>query len=333
MCEGGADIPVLPFVFTQHFVRLPLSSQERGPGGEVLLPECRQKKGLRRLYRSNTRGRAVRLLRYFPRCNGRGAKPAFRCAPCDHIGYVEPESPGDPRELVDFVGRCALNALQNPRKVLASHRFLAATCRPPGCGVGGVYRPLTCLTVPAPGGEVWGFAAPPVLPSTARLWSGGFFRADPSSSVVWLILGGSQGNVSRFLYEGDSRKNRPRAERRRSFWSFFLGVQEKGRREEKSTKYKEACVKVGQTFLSAHLVFTQHFVRLPLSSQERGPGGAVLLPECRQKKGLRRLYRANTRGRAVRFLGGFPGCSGRSAKPAFRCVPCDHRIRRAGKSR
>ena len=42
----------------------------------------------------------------------------------------------------------------------------------------------------------------------------------------------------------------------------------------------EACLKVGQTFLSALLVFTQHFVRLPLSSQERGPAGEVLLPEC-----------------------------------------------------
>ena len=41
-------------------------------------------------------------------------------------------------------------------------------------------------------------------------------------------------------------------------------------------------MKVGQTFLSALLVFKQRFVRLPLSSQERGPGGEVLLPECRQ---------------------------------------------------
>ncbi len=59
-------------------------------------------------------------------------------------------------------------------------------------------------------------------------------------------------------------------------------------------------MKVGQTFLSAVLVFTQRFVRLPLSSQERGPGGEVFLPECSQKKGLRRLYRANTRSPADR---------------------------------
>ncbi len=44
---------------------------------------------------------------------------------------------------------------------------------------------------------------------------------------------------------------------------------------------------MGQTFLSALLVFTQRFVRLPLSSQERGPGGEVLLPECGQKKSVR----------------------------------------------
>ena len=43
-----------------------------------------------------------------------------------------------------------------------------------------------------------------------------------------------------------------------------------------------AGVKVGRTFLSALLVFTQRFVGLPLSSQERGQGGEVLLPECSQ---------------------------------------------------
>ena len=36
------------------------------------------------------------------------------------IGFVEPESPGDAHELVDFARRCAFNALQDPRKVMAS---------------------------------------------------------------------------------------------------------------------------------------------------------------------------------------------------------------------
>ena len=59
-------------------------------------------------------------------------------------------------------------------------------------------------------------------------------------------------------------------------------------------------VKVGQTFLSARLVPTQRFVRLPLSSQEKGPGGEVLLPKCRQKNGSCRFYRGNTGGRSTR---------------------------------
>ncbi len=86
-------------------------------------------------------------------------------------------------------------------------------------------------------------------------------------------------------------------------------------------------VKVGQTFLSALLVSTQRFVRLPLSSQGRGPGGEVLLPKCRQKNGLRRLYSrgdrpvAPTRGRAVRLLRGSPPSSGRSANIKVRPMP------------
>ncbi len=61
---------------------------------------------------------------------------------------------------------------------------------------------------------------------------------------------------------------------------------------------EDACVKVGQTFLSALLVFTQHFVRLPLSSRERGPGGEVLLPKGTQKKDSCRLYSVGATGRS-----------------------------------
>ena len=39
------------------------------------------------------------------------------------IGLIKLESSGDPHEFVDFAGRCAFNALQDPRKVMASQRF------------------------------------------------------------------------------------------------------------------------------------------------------------------------------------------------------------------
>ncbi len=84
-------------------------------------------------------------------------------------------------------------------------------------------------------------------------------------------------------------------------------------RSEACRAIEEAGVKVGQTFLSALLI--------------------VLLPQCRQKRGLRRLYRANTRSRAVRLLWGFPRCSRRSANTAFRCAQCDHRTHQVRKFR
>ena len=62
---------------------------------------------------------------------------------------------------------------------------------------------------------------------------GGSFRAYPSSTGAPCVRMGTQGTDAFIRRLGDSRKNRPRAERRRSFWSFFLGVQEKGRREKK----------------------------------------------------------------------------------------------------
>ena len=62
---------------------------------------------------------------------------------------------------------------------------------------------------------------------------GGSFR-DPSSTGAPCVRMGTQGTDAFIRRLGDSRKNRPRAERRRSFWSFFLGVQEKGRREKKN---------------------------------------------------------------------------------------------------
>ena len=68
-------------------------------------------------------------------------------------------------------------------------------------------------------------------PKMQHRWPGGFFRVDPSSTAAWCILLRSQGTIVCIHPLDASRKNRPRAERRRSFWSFFLGVQEKGRRK------------------------------------------------------------------------------------------------------
>ena len=48
------------------------------------LPEGSRKKGFRRPHRANTRCHAVRHLRGSPRCSGRSANTAFRCAPRDH---------------------------------------------------------------------------------------------------------------------------------------------------------------------------------------------------------------------------------------------------------
>ena len=39
------------------------------------------------------------------------------------IGLIKLESPGEAHEFVDFAGRCAFNALQDPRKVMASQWF------------------------------------------------------------------------------------------------------------------------------------------------------------------------------------------------------------------
>ena len=39
------------------------------------------------------------------------------------IGFVELESPGEAHAFVDFAGRCAFNALQDPRRVMASQRL------------------------------------------------------------------------------------------------------------------------------------------------------------------------------------------------------------------
>ena len=51
---------------------------------------------------------------------------------------------------------------------------------------------------------------------------GGFFRADPSIALVLALLTGWQATLFSFWLRSDSRKNRPPAEGRASFWSFFL---------------------------------------------------------------------------------------------------------------
>ena len=50
----------------------------------------------------------------------------------------------------------------------------------------------------------------------------GFFRVIPFSNVFPDRSQGPQGNDAGYFPGGDFRKNRPRAERRGSFWSFFL---------------------------------------------------------------------------------------------------------------
>ena len=68
----------------------------------------------------------------------------------------------------------------------------------------------------------------------------GLFRAIPSTDVVWGELKTSQGTVLGLHCRSSSRKSSPAAfERRRSFWSFFLGVQEKGRKKRKNKKKEE----------------------------------------------------------------------------------------------
>ena len=80
---------------------------------------------------------------------------------------------------------------------------------------------------------------------------GGSFRAYPSSTGAPCVRLGTQGTDAFIRRLGDSRKNRPRlpvravsrtqtgAERRRSFWSFFLGVQEKGRKKNKIMRQRK----------------------------------------------------------------------------------------------
>ena len=67
-------------------------------------------------------------------------------------------------------------------------------------------------------------------PSPVRSWCRGFFRVIPFSNVFLDRSQGPQGNDAGYFPRGNSRKNRPRAERRRSFWPFFFGEKEKGRK-------------------------------------------------------------------------------------------------------
>ena len=77
----------------------------------------------------------------------------------------------------------------------------------------------------------------------------GFFRADPSSTGAVCVPMGTQGKDACTCPLGDSRKNRPRAERRRSFWPFFLGVQEKGRKIINVYLYKEGSLRILLSFV------------------------------------------------------------------------------------
>ena len=70
----------------------------------------------------------------------------------------------------------------------------------------------------------------------ARSGGWGFFRVIPFSNVVLDSLRRRQGKIVRILRCGSLRKNRPRAERRRSFWPFFFGEKEKGRKNNKINK-------------------------------------------------------------------------------------------------
>ena len=79
------------------------------------------------------------------------------------------------------------------------------------------------------------FAQWRIWPFVRPVAEGGVLSAlDPSSTGAPCVRMGTQGTDTFIRRLGDSRKNRPRAERRRSFWSFFLGVQEKGRKEKKN---------------------------------------------------------------------------------------------------
>ena len=92
-------------------------------------------------------------------------------------------------------------------------------------------------------------AASWVLLSPARWRGRGFFRADPSSTGAVCFRMGTQGKDACTWPLGDSRKNRPRAERRRSFWPFFLGVQEKGRKIINVYLYKEGSLRILLSFV------------------------------------------------------------------------------------
>ena len=90
--------------------------------------------------------------------------------------------------------------------------------------------------------------------------------------ATWLGLAsvGDRAANFHFRHRVGSRKNRPRAERRRSFWPFFLGVQEKGR---KNIKIKELLRKnaqcKGETH-HPHLPICLSFPPGPLSGGRRG---------------------------------------------------------------
>ena len=62
----------------------------------------------------------------------------------------------------------------------------------------------------------------PIHLTPVRWWRGGFFRVIPYTSVGRKFREGSKATQFHLCLRSDSRKNRPRAERRPSFSPFFL---------------------------------------------------------------------------------------------------------------
>ena len=94
--------------------------------------------------------------------------------------------------------------------------------RPPGCGDRGLFA---AKTAPLTSNLEHQHLAPHavIYPPCDRWRSGGYCRVNPSTTMLLVHLTCPQGTGACIHQLGDSRKNRPRAERRRSFWPFFFG--------------------------------------------------------------------------------------------------------------